>query len=84
MKTIGRPILLMSHGGRLSLTTRYIRVLATKIFGNISVGSTRTLSRGEETLLSSGWTLIGSELFSPNFNSSLELNDRSRFFISTE
>ena len=29
----------------------------------------RTLGRGEEPLLSSGWTLIGSELSSPNFNS---------------
>jgi len=30
-----------------------------------------SLGRGEETLLSSGWTLIGSELSSPNFNSSV-------------
>ena len=34
-----------------------------------SVASTRTHGRGEETQLSSGWTLIGSELSSPNFNS---------------
>jgi len=38
--------------------------------------------RGEETQLSSGWPLIGSELPAPNFNSSLELNDRSRFVIA--
>ena len=44
-------------------------MLATKILGKISVPSTRTLGRGEESLLSSGWTLIGSELSSPNFNS---------------
>ena len=37
----------------------------------ISVVSTRTLGRGEETLLSSGWTLIGSELSFPNFYSSV-------------
>ena len=30
-----------------------------------------TRGRGEETLWSSGWTLIGSELSSPNFNSSV-------------
>jgi len=37
------------------------------------VGYTHSLrhSRGEETQLSSGWTLIGSELSSPNFNSSV-------------
>jgi len=48
-----------------------IRVLATEFFGKISVASAQTLGRGEETLLSSGWTLIGSELPSPNFNSSI-------------
>jgi len=48
--------------------TRCIRVLAIEIFPKISVASMRTLGRGEETLLSSGWTLIGSELSSPNFN----------------
>jgi len=31
----------------------------------------RRLGRGEEPLLSSGWTLVGSELSSPNFNSSV-------------
>ena len=31
----------------------------------------QTLGRGEETPLSSEWTLIGSELSSPNFNSSV-------------
>ena len=46
-----------------SVVNRRIRVLATEIL------ATRTLGRGEETLLSSGWTLIGSELSSPNFNS---------------
>jgi len=50
---------------------RCIRVLATEIFGEISVASTRTHGRGEEMLLSSGWTLIRSELSSPNFNSSV-------------
>jgi len=50
---------------------RCIRVLATKILGKILVASTRTLGRGEEPLLSSGWTLIGSELSSPSFNSSV-------------
>ena len=34
--------------------------------GGVFQGSTRTHSCGEETLLSSGWTLIGSELLSPN------------------
>ena len=47
------------------------RVLATEICGKISVASMRTLGHGEKTLLSSGWTLIGSELSSPNFNSSV-------------
>jgi len=40
-------------------------------FGKISVASTGTLGRGKEALLSSGWSLIGSELSSPNFNSSV-------------
>ena len=40
-------------------------MLATEIFGN---PSTRTLGRGEETQLSLGGTLTGSELFSPNLN----------------
>ena len=43
---------------------------------------TRERGHGEETQLSSGGTLIGLELSSPNFNSSLEPNDRSRFVIS--
>ena len=49
---------------------RCIRVLATETLGKISVARTRsrTLGRDEEPLLSSGWTLIGSELASPNFN----------------
>ena len=42
-------------------------MLATNIFGKIVVASTRTHGRGEETLLSSDWGLIGSELSSPNF-----------------
>jgi len=46
-------------------------VFATEIFEKISAASMRRLGRGEETLLSSGWTLIGSELSSPNFNSSV-------------
>ena len=58
-------------------------MLATEMFPKISVARTRTLGRGEEPLLSSGWTLIGSELSSPNFNLSLEPNDRSQFVIST-
>jgi len=41
----------------------------TEILGKISVTSTRTLGPDEEPLLSPGWTLIGSELSSPNFNS---------------
>jgi len=53
----------------MRLLNRCIRVLATEIFGKISVASTRTHGHGEETLLSSGWTLIGSELSSPNVNS---------------
>ena len=56
-------------------------MVVTKMFGMILVASMQTHGRGEETLLSSGWTLIGSELPSPNFNSS-EPNDRSRFVIS--
>ena len=43
-------------------------MLATEIFPKILVASTRTLGRDEKTLLSSGQTLIGSELSSPNFN----------------
>jgi len=50
---------------------RCIHVLATEIFGKIPVASMRTHGRGEEMLSSSGWTLIGSELSSPNFNSSV-------------
>jgi len=46
-------------------------VLATEISGKISVARTRTLGGGEEPLLSSGWTLIGSELTSPYFDSSV-------------
>ena len=37
----------------------------------LSRGRDRPLHRGEEPLLSSGWTLITSELSSPNFNSSV-------------
>ena len=48
-----------------------LSMLATEISGTILVASARTLCRGEETLLASGWTLIGSELSSPNFNSSV-------------
>ena len=46
---------------------RCIRVLATEICGKNSVVRTQILGRGEETLLSSAWTLIESELSSPNF-----------------
>jgi len=46
---------------------RCIRVLATEILGEVSV--TRTHGRGEEPLLRSGWTLIISELSSPDLNS---------------
>ena len=51
----------------LSLLISCIRMLATEIFGQILVAGTRKF--GEEMLLSSGWTLIGSNLSSPNFNS---------------
>jgi len=44
-------------------------VLATVILGKTLVASTRILGRGGETLLNSEWTLIGSELSSPNFDS---------------
>ena len=44
-------------------------MLAIKIFPKISVVSAQTHRHGDEALLSSGWTLIGSELSSPNFNS---------------
>ena len=46
-------------------------MLATKVLGKTLVTRTRTLGRGEEPLLSSGWTLNESELSSPNFNSSV-------------
>jgi len=46
-------------------------MLATEIFEEIWVASMQTHGRGEGTQLSSGWTLIGSELSSPNFNSSV-------------
>ena len=46
-------------------------MLATEIFDKISVASMRTHGRGEEAQLSSGWILIGSELSSLNFNSSV-------------
>ena len=63
-----------------SKDNRCIRVLSTEIFEKIS--STRTHSHGEETLWSSGWTLIRSELSSPNFNLSVRA-ERSRFVISS-
>ena len=44
-------------------------MLAIEIFEKILVMSTQTHGRGEETQLSSGWNLIGSELSSPNCNS---------------
>jgi len=50
---------------------RCIRVLETENLGKLLVARTRTLSRGEEPLLSSGRTLIRSKLSSPNFNSSV-------------
>jgi len=46
-------------------------VLASDIFGKISVASTRTHSRDEEAQLNSGWILIESELSFLNFNSSV-------------
>jgi len=52
-------------------------VLGTEIFGKTLVASVRTLGHGEETLLSSGWTLVGSELSSPNFNSSVRVERSS-------
>jgi len=58
-------------------------VLATNFFGKFSVTNAQRHVCGEKTQLSSGWTLIGSELSSPNYNSSLEPNDRSLFVIST-
>jgi len=51
---------------------RCIRVLATETLGKISIARTRALGRSEVPLLSSGWTLIRSELSSPNFNSSVK------------
>ena len=54
-----------------NIHNRCIRELATEVLGKFLVMSTRTLGRGEETLLSSGWTLTGSVLSSPNFNSSV-------------
>jgi len=47
------------------LLSRCIRVLATENFGCVLTNN----GRGEEAQLSSGWTLIGSELSSLNFNS---------------
>jgi len=55
----------------LHSVNRCIRMLATETFGKISVASSRTLCCGAQTLLSSRWTLIESELCSPNFNSSI-------------
>ena len=46
-------------------------MLAIEIFGKVLVAGTLTHGRGEETQLSSGFTLIISELSSPNFNSSV-------------
>jgi len=46
-------------------------MLATENFEKISAASTQTHERSEEKQWSSGWTLIGSELSSPNFNSSV-------------
>ena len=46
-------------------------MLATEILEKILVVSTRTPGHGEETLLSSDWTLIGSELSSSSFHSSV-------------
>jgi len=65
------PWILCCLGFCVTLDERCICVLTTEILGEISVASARTLGHGEETLLSSGWTLIGSELSSPNFNSSV-------------
>ena len=48
-----------------------IRALVIQVFGKISVPSTQTRGRCEETQLGSGWTLFGSKLSSPNFNSSV-------------
>ena len=69
--------------GYTCIDIRCICALATEIFGKIPVASTRTHDCGEEKQLSSGWTLIGSELSSPNLNSSVRAKDRSRFVIST-
>jgi len=46
-------------------------MLVTKIFEKLPVTSTQTLGCGEEMQVSSGWTLIGSELSSLNFISSV-------------
>jgi len=48
-----------------------IRVLVTEIIEKFLVASAQTHGHGEETQSSSGWTLIESELSSPNFNSSV-------------
>jgi len=45
--------------------------IAPLIIGVFACSGTRTHGRGEEVQLSSGWTLIGSELSSPKFNSSV-------------
>jgi len=61
------------HSLCVGIFNRCIRVLATRIFEKMSVASTRTLGRGEVILLAPEWTLIGSELSSPNFNSSVRV-----------
>jgi len=43
--------------------------IAPSIIGVFACSGTRTHGRGEEAQLSSGWTVIGSELSSPKFNS---------------
>ena len=52
----------------VELHIRCIRALATETYGKILITSTRTHG---ETQLSPGWTLIRSELSSPNINSSV-------------
>jgi len=55
-------------------------MLTTKVVEKISVASAQTRGHSEETKWSSGWTSIGSELSSPNVNSSIGA-ERSLFFV---
>ena len=64
----GIPDSIPRSGKIFAFHPRQLRILTLGSFAR-----TRTLSRGEVPLLSSGWTLIGSKLSSPNFNSSVRV-----------